>query len=310
MSWLFSQALVEEFSGGTSLDGEPSSQLNVMPTQHKFWRLDKTIEHSDLSRFGLTLRLLTDTHGAELLTSFLAASRARTSALQAPAPGLTEREAGYGPTWQGSFARYDHEASMWRTAQCSLLGGLDEFSETWPRWGSMRNGASFQRPIPALNMSESASGLWPTPTASNGGSNNNSAAVLHRGHGTNLIGAVKKWPTPCARDYRSPNSKPFSDRGGGKKGEQLVNAVRFYPTPTAGSKKSAGTMQEWGGSKNWVREADPDLARGLLNPTWVEWLMGWPIGWTALEPLETGKFHEWRQQHSICCADSGSISTP
>ena len=28
---------------------------------------------------------------------------------------------------------------------------------------------------------------------------------------------------------------------------------------------------------------------GKLNPDWVEWLMGWPIGWTELKPLETVK---------------------
>lgn len=36
------------------------------------------------------------------------------------------------------------------------------------------------------------------------------------------------------------------------------------------------------------------LAR--LNPDWVEWLMGWPIGWTDLKPLATGKFRLWRQK--------------
>ena len=30
---------------------------------------------------------------------------------------------------------------------------------------------------------------------------------------------------------------------------------------------------------------DPSI-KGRLNPAWVEWLMGWPIGWTLLEPLE------------------------
>lgn len=25
---------------------------------------------------------------------------------------------------------------------------------------------------------------------------------------------------------------------------------------------------------------------GQLSPDWVEWLMGWPIGWTRLEPIE------------------------
>jgi hypothetical protein len=35
-----------------------------------------------------------------------------------------------------------------------------------------------------------------------------------------------------------------------------------------------------------------------LNPEWVEWLMGWPIGHTGLKPLETGKYQEWLRQHS------------
>lgn len=40
-------------------------------------------------------------------------------------------------------------------------------------------------------------------------------------------------------------------------------------------------------------------ADGQLNPEWVEWLMGWPIGWTDLKPLEMARFREWQQQHSI-----------
>ena len=70
MSWLFSQALVAEYSQGTAWDGEPCAQLNVMPTQHKFWRNDKTLEPSDLSRFGLTCAALTEDRGADLLTWF------------------------------------------------------------------------------------------------------------------------------------------------------------------------------------------------------------------------------------------------
>jgi hypothetical protein len=36
---------------------------------------------------------------------------------------------------------------------------------------------------------------------------------------------------------------------------------------------------------------------GQLNPTWVEWLMGWPIEWTGLEPLEMDRFRLWRRSH-------------
>ena len=38
---------------------------------------------------------------------------------------------------------------------------------------------------------------------------------------------------------------------------------------------------------------------GKLNPDWVEWLMGWPIGWTALAPLATDRFQQWRRRHGI-----------
>ncbi len=80
MSWLFSRALVAEYSAGSSWDGEPCAQLSVKPTQHKFWHRDKAMEPCDLSQFGLTCAVLTDDRGEDLLTWFLAASRARTSA--------------------------------------------------------------------------------------------------------------------------------------------------------------------------------------------------------------------------------------
>ena len=39
---------------------------------------------------------------------------------------------------------------------------------------------------------------------------------------------------------------------------------------------------------------------GKLNPRWVEWLMGWPLGWTDLKPLATAKFQQWLQQFGDC----------
>jgi hypothetical protein len=37
--------------------------------------------------------------------------------------------------------------------------------------------------------------------------------------------------------------------------------------------------------------------RGPKNPEYIEWLMGWPIGMTALEPLEMDKFQKWLELH-------------
>lgn len=40
-----------------------------------------------------------------------------------------------------------------------------------------------------------------------------------------------------------------------------------------------------------------EVVGGPLNPPWVEWLMGWPLGWTDLKPLEMDKFRQWFEQH-------------
>lgn len=40
-------------------------------------------------------------------------------------------------------------------------------------------------------------------------------------------------------------------------------------------------------------------APGFLNPSFVEWLMGWPIGSTGLDALEMDKFRLWLQLHSV-----------
>lgn len=269
MSWLFSQALVVEFSAVTCLDGALSVPSNSIPMQQAYLSPDKMTEFSRLSRFGMTFAPLTDDLGADVLTSFLAAFPARISALPAKALASTESEAAYGLKWHGSFARYDLDTFTWKTPQCSLLEGLDEFSETWPRWGSMRNGVSCLRPTPALRICESASGLWQTPVADDA-VNRAKGKWNSRGE-PKLSAQVLKWSTPRARDVQPEGL------------EVGLGRVEKYSTCSLSTAVNAD---------------ESPRTSGLLNPTWVEWLMGWPLGWTALEPLGTGKFQEWLQQHS------------
>lgn len=72
MSWLYSQALVEEFLGGGCSDGEPSVQSNGSNIQQAYCVPDKMTDFSRLSRFGMTYKPLTENRGKELLTSYLA----------------------------------------------------------------------------------------------------------------------------------------------------------------------------------------------------------------------------------------------
>jgi hypothetical protein len=165
MSWLYSQALVEEYLGANCSDGEPFAQLNVMPTQHKFWRNDKMMEFSRLSQFGLTLRLLTESLGEELLTLFLAGFHAKILARQVEGPELMGKEAECGEKWSGSFTKYSQDLRSWKTRQCSLLGGLEQFLETWPEWGLMQDGECWELTLQGLTIGETGFGLLPTVLA-------------------------------------------------------------------------------------------------------------------------------------------------
>jgi len=165
MSWLFSQVLVEEYLAANSLDGEPSVQLNGKPTQQAYCAPDKMMAFSRLSRFGMTFAPLMPDRGEELLTLFREDFHARTSVPQEKAQELTENDQECGEKWLASFVKYDHDLSLWKTHQCSLLGDLEQFSETWPQWGLMRNGECWeQMPLGVVTI-EKEYGYWPTPIA-------------------------------------------------------------------------------------------------------------------------------------------------
>lgn len=168
MSWLFSQALVEEFSEATSWDGAPSAPLSVMPTQHKFWRNDKTMDASQLSRFGLTCAVLTEDRGEALLTWFRADSRVRTYPLPGMAPVLMASVPACGAKWLESSVKYDLDSSSWRTHRCLWDEALPWSSVTLPAWGMTRSGYVYQHPTAERPISAIVSGLWPTLTASIG----------------------------------------------------------------------------------------------------------------------------------------------
>jgi hypothetical protein len=200
MTWLFSKALMDsvslpfslepvaESSAATCLDGEPSAQWNVMPTPQGFWRNDKMMDASRLSRFGPTLRLLTESHGEAVLMSFLEGFPARTYQEPDQEQVLTEKGQACGLSSLESLAKYDHEESTWKTPQFSLLGDWELYSETWPRWGFMRNGECWARPMWALRICETESGLLPTPTATDykGGRSPEAAEAAGRGANNNL----------------------------------------------------------------------------------------------------------------------------
>lgn len=295
MSWLFSQALVAAHSDQISWVGIQSAQLNVMPTQHKFWRNDKMMEFSSLSRFGLTLQLLTEDLGEELLTLYLADFHAKTSARQVKASGSMESVQAYGQKWHELSVKYDQHSCSWKTHQCLWEEDLPESSVILPKWGMTRNGHVFQHPTLERPINVTESGLLPTPKASD--SKNRSSPADFKRNAPGLSAIVHMWPTPKASDWNKRGKVSADPRNG------LPGAVISFPTPTASdaNKWSNESLEERKAKGRQVRlntaVSPQGGAGGMLNPDWVEWLMGWPIGWTDLKPLEMDKFQKWQEAH-------------
>ena len=237
MSWLFSQALVEEYLGDTCSAGEQSVQSSGNPTQQAYCAPDKMTAFSRISRFGMTYKPLTVDRGEELLMSYLAAFPVKTSLPQEKEQGLTESEAECGEKWRGWLAKYDPDSCSWRTAQCSLLEDSNECLETLPRSGMTRDGLLWELPMLAHHTSETGYGLWGTPTASQ-----------------DMKPIRKLTPTEAA----------------GTHGVILVGSIG---------------------------RDHPNLIGRYLKPSVTEWMMGWPLGWTDLKPLETDKFQRWLDEH-------------
>ena len=166
MSWHYLQGLEEVSSEDIYWGGERFAPSSGPTTLGRYCLPDSETESSPDFRSGMTCRHSMETLGADGSMSSPVDSLARTSPQPAKELESTARGRECGSTWPGSFARFDPDSSSWRTPQCSLLEGLDVYSETWPRWGTMRNGVCWERMTLEGLTSGNGSGSWPTPTKS------------------------------------------------------------------------------------------------------------------------------------------------
>ena len=206
MSFIYSQALVAAFSEANYSDTDASALLNGNLTPRPCLWHDKTMEPSRLSRFGMMCEPLTEGRGAELLTWFVAVFLARTSVQPEKVPESPESAADYGEKWHGSLTKYDPDSSSWKTAQCLLDGGLELFSETWPRWGLMRNGECWGLTILEDFTSEKEYGYWPTPVKTDGFIGISLATLERKEKGETRpsgakIGSSLKWHRKCVENW-------------------------------------------------------------------------------------------------------------
>ena len=311
MSWHFSQALVAASSADICSDGDVSAPLSTTTMHAAFSWQDRTTGASRRSRYGMTCEPLTDARGEAVLTWCLAVSLARTSAQPARVQASAAHDPACGPRWRALSVRFSPDTFGWRTAHSLFGEDLAWSSLTLPRWGSLRGGELWERTTQAHLTSETGFGCWATPTANQQQAASipaalNEAKRLHPRGQWSLVTQVvadhvhgnKMWPTPKA-------SAAGPDFAAVKRGKSisLQTAVAMLPTPTVNDSKNNGSPSQYRRTSNG-KPRDLQLnavVGGALNPTWVEWLMGWPLGWTDCGASATDRFREWCNAHGRSC---------
>ena len=267
MSWHYLRELEGESLEDICSGGERLPPLKSKITHAEFYCNGKLMDSYLDSLSGTTFVHSMENLGQEKSMLSQEDSLAKTSLPQERVMDSMVKDQECGEKWHGWLAKYDHSTSSWKTPQCSLLEEELESLETLPKWGMTVNGLLWEQPMLMPHTKEIG------------------------------CGSLGNWPTPVHSEAR----QGLQIRREGKKGTQtsLSTAVLTWPTPR--------TKGMCGGSGSWDllnKNTTVEEARlmgagngGQLNPTWVEWLMGWPLGWTDLKPLEMDKSHSVQQQH-------------
>lgn len=174
-------------------------------------------------------------------------------------------------------------------------------SETWPKRGTLRNGTLYERPMSGRRMFGSASSSWPTPDAHVMERYNTSPGPA----GPRPTLAVKFWPTVTAQDAKNNGSASQEQRN-----TPALNVLAsWWQTPTAenammksrpsgrydlGLRGQAGSFRP---DRGIVRDGSITSKWAVLNPRFVEALMGFPDGWTDCTSSATASYRSWRRLH-------------
>jgi hypothetical protein len=177
---------------------------------------------------------------------------------------------------------------------------LSKAVQNWPTPTTMdahRDGQSRaeQSGQHALSLHHAAK-MWPTPTATGSkasGANYPSTATHQQGT-TLTDAAVRQWATPTASENanRTTKTRPSEADGHGATLAGQANERLWAPTPPHAPTQPPGP---------------PSRAQGrTLNPRFVEWLMGWPIGWSDCGSAAMESYRTWLLARGACCSTASS----
>lgn len=169
--------------------------------------------------------------------------------------------------------------------QVNLDGSFEEYSGTLPTWGMMLDGVVTELPMSERFIPENGLPLLPTPVASDCGP-------------VAIIGENDTFRKTSSGTLRKVNKN-------GKDGSLgLTRTLKLLPTPTANTCKGfcqttakriiAGVKQRDSGAQigsclNFEPSFLPVFTEGkknIVNPLFVEMMMGFPKGWTEINASE------------------------
>jgi hypothetical protein len=212
-------------------------------------------------------------------------------------------------------ASYDLATSSWKMSMPSLTGGLIPFSARLPKSGMMRSGHLYELQMSVRRIEGNGSLSWPTPQAMDVRTDirkpSERSDRANKGGCSNLRERV--WLTPQGTDgWRSDIkqeslAKRYEKHPQGNLAEQVAHNV--WPTPRASEYKGCGPKgsksQKFMLEKKYLcatvcqtGNTTQPMPTQHLNPLWVEWLQGFPIGWTELSVSETLSFPSKRGKRS------------
>ena len=188
-----------------------------------------------------------------------------------------------------------------KTSAQSEHGDWTELSKKLPKSGMTVDGVCYPLQTLELTTKENDGSVWlGTPRATEA----IRTERFRKGRLPSPEEFVQMWPTPNNRDWKGERRKLTEENPtkGITYGMDLTQAVKMWPTPAASESgrtleqfeenKTRGTklggmglsiaVQKW--PTPTVDDATVYRGNGALNPTWVEWLMGFPLLWSKACP--------------------------
>jgi len=225
-------------------------------------------------------------HGVESWILSLAAIRVSRSATPVSVLAKLMHDT-YGRTSLESLAKYNRACAFGKTSQDTSLWDSTRSPATLKQWITELRRACLRRRKPALHTNENACSSWPTATAGDSRNTRNATAnhsTTGHHNGTTLCDAV--WATPKeSTSGADPDTRPNG-----------TNPSSNVPTN--------GLLG---------RQAPRVSGGGRLNPIFVQWLMGFPIGWTNF--AHSGiQWYPWSRLmrsslYGLCCTGTTNART-